>query len=138
MNKLAVVSISLIVLVLVLSFIGCGKQLSPTADEHYREQEAIQAVHSYLYSLAKGPAANNYVLALIWGNYNDYNDLRWRAYYNSASKEWTVETYRVEPSGLEVTSARWRVYPEDMSKIDSREWDATQIKGIIEELSKGY
>ena len=127
-----------IVLALLLGLLITGISCTKTVDEHYREQEAIVAVHSYLYSLAKGPAANNYVRSLIWGVYADYDDLSWRAWYNPSAKEWNVELYRKEPSGLEVVCAWWIVYPEDMSKINPREWDATKIKGEIEELSKGY
>jgi len=158
MRKPNILLAALLMLVLSISTIGCGAPPpsepgawpqtpgptpaawpqatatpSPTPmPENYREQEAIAAVYAYYYSLAKGPEANYYVRDLIM-------EYQWQARYEQGDEDqWTVEAYYMEASGLHNVYAWWKVYGSDMSRIDCHEWDASRMKGEIEELSKGY
>ncbi len=122
------------------TLVGCGALHVKERTEDYRTQEAVAAVHAYLFDLAEGDAATQYVYRLIWGQYGDQDNYQWRARYGGTedSDKWTVEMYYSQSSGgLVIVSAWWNVYGEDMGIIDCHEHDAMRIKGIIEELNVG-
>jgi len=100
MRRLAIILISLVVLVLVFGLCGCSE--SHTSD--YWQEEAIAAVQAYLFSLAKGQTANEYVNTEI-------NGACWAANYDAVNESWDVYTYDYCPG----TSSRLSQNPTPQS-----------------------